>query len=261
MENCKEALKNKDLEKAIKLAKQSIETNPDNFEGYLYLGIAYYDMGFSKKALEYLKKAEELTSSENDLAVIYRFMGEALIDMKKLDEALTYLNKALSLTKQPNKNMAQVLGKMGDIYYMKKDLLKSAEYYTKAFEIGKEKNLNRESMARITNNLSVILSSLGRYEDAIELFKILLSYGSANNDLFIICLSEINLGSAYFMMGNNDIAKKYFMSGLNHAKEMGNKKLEAITYMYLSDILNDKSYLDKAEKIFKEVNGTNNQLN
>jgi tetratricopeptide (TPR) repeat protein len=74
-------------------------------------------------------------------------------------------------------------------------------------------------------------------------------------------LSEINLGSTYFMMGNKDMAKEYFMSGLNHAKEMGNKKLEAITYMYLSNIFNDKSYLDKAEKIFKEVNGANNQLN
>jgi tetratricopeptide (TPR) repeat protein len=253
MENCREALKNRNLEKAIELAKQSIEANPNNSEAYLCLGIAYYDMGFSKKALEYLKKAEELTNNENELAIIYRFMGEALIDIKKLDEALTYLNKALSLTKHPNKNMAQVLGKIGDIYYIKRDLLKSAEYYGKALDVGKKQNLNAEFMARMTNNLSVILFNLGRYEDALKLFESLLSYGFANNDLFTICLSEINLGSTYFMMGNKDMAKEYFTSGIDHAKKIGNKKLEAIAYVYLSDILNDKSYLDKAEELFKET--------
>ncbi|MBX0313210.1 MAG: hypothetical protein JHC31_15855, partial [Sulfurihydrogenibium sp.] len=61
-----EALKNRDLEKAIELAKQSVETYPDNFESYLCLAVAYYSMRNAKKVLENLKKAEKLFKEANN---------------------------------------------------------------------------------------------------------------------------------------------------------------------------------------------------
>jgi tetratricopeptide (TPR) repeat protein len=267
----RENIKNGDFEKAMEFAKQAIEMCPDNFEGYLYLGIAYHGIGDLEKALENLKKAEELINNENKLGIIYRHnklaaiykhIGEVLIDMGKTNDALTYLNKSIDSTKQIDTDTVYTLSKIANIYYKKRDLKKSAEYYKEAFEIGKE-YASKEFIINTINNLSVILFELGYYEpgyyeDAIEIFEDLLSYGSINNDPFIICLSEINLGSAYLMVGNKTAAKRYFTLGLHHAKESGNKKFESIAYMYLGDILNNEKYLEKAKELFKEYINSRN---
>jgi hypothetical protein len=59
-------------------------------------------------------------------------------------------------------------------------------------------------------------------------------------------------------MKDKNTAKEYFTSALNHAKEIGDKKLQALAYTYLGYILNNDSYLDKAEKLLREVNNANN---
>lgn len=261
IEKCKKAIENGDLIKAMEFAKQSVKAYPDNFESYLCLAVIYYDMGNFKKALENFKKAEELTDDKEKLADIYQYTGETFIDMNKIDDALTHFNKALTLAKHTNSNVAYILSKIADAYFRKGDIKKSVEYYDKAFKAGKEEDASIEFIAGVINNQSVALTKLGYYEKAIKLLEDLLTLGSANNNLTIVCLSEINLGSAYFMMGNKDMAKKYLILGLNHAKELGDKGLEAVAYMYLGDILNNKSYLDKAEKLFREINGDYDQLN
>jgi tetratricopeptide (TPR) repeat protein len=262
----REDIENRNFERAMEFAKQAVEMCPNNFEGYLYLGIIYHNMGDLEKALKNLKKAEELINNEsklgviyrhNKLAIIYRHIGEMLINMNKINDALVYLNKSIDLTKQIDKDTAYTLSKIANIYYRKGDLKKSAEYYKEAFEIGKE-YASKEFIINTINNLSVILFELGHYEpgyyeDAIEIFEDLLSYGSINNDPFIICLSEINLGSTYLMIGNKIAAKRYFALGLHHAKESGNKKFEAVAYMHLGDITNNEKYLEKAEELFKEI--------
>lgn len=253
IEECKKAIEKEYFQKALKLGKQTIKMYPNNPESYLCLGIAHYGLGNTKKAMEYLKKAEELTNDNEKLAIIYRYMGETLFKIRKLNEALIYLNKAIKLTKHPNENMAHVLNKIANIYHREKNLEKASEYYKEAFKIGKKENMNEEFMMRTAYDLRYVLFRLGRNKDIIEIFEDLLSYGSNNNNLYIVCLSEINLGSTYLEMGNKDTAIKYFTIGLKHAQEIKNKDLEAIAYKYLGETLNNKKYLDKAEEILKST--------
>jgi tetratricopeptide (TPR) repeat protein len=261
IEKCLEAIKNRDLMEAMKFAKQAVKTYPDNFKSYLCLASVYYDIGNLEKALENFKKAEELTNDEEQLMHIYQYMGEIFADMNKLDDALIYFNKALTSAKNTNNSISYILTRIADTYFRKEDLKKSVEYYDKAFKSGKEEDASIEFIAGVINNQSVALTKLGYYKEAIKLLEHLLTLGSANNNPVIVCLSEINLGSAYFMMGNNNMAKKYLISGLNHAKELGDKGLEAIAYLYLGDILNNEDYLNQAEKLFKEINDPYNQPN
>jgi tetratricopeptide (TPR) repeat protein len=261
IEKCRKAIENGDLIKALELAKQSVETYPDNFESYLCLAAVYYDMKNFKKALENLKKAEKLTSDKENLINIYYYIAEIYVDTNELDNALTYFHKTLDLIKHTNKDTAYILSRIADTYFRKGNLKKSIEYYSKALKAGEEENASIEFIAGVINNQSVILTKLGYYNKAIKLLENLLAIGSSSNNLTIVCLSEINLGSAYFMAGNKNMAKKYLTSGLNHAKELEDKGLQAIAYMYLGKILKNKDYLNKAEEIFKEINNAYSQLN
>jgi tetratricopeptide (TPR) repeat protein len=253
IKRCERSLENGDLEKAIKLAKQSVEAYPDSFDAWYCLGKVYHNTGDNEKAIETLKKAEELASNENKKLSIYQYIGSLLINIGKLDDALIYFNKALTLAILSNKGTTYALSKIAYIYFRKGDLEKSAEYYNKAMESGMKENASENLMLEIGNNFCVVLVELGQYKEAIALLKDLLAIGTISGDLRFICQTEINLGGAYFRMGNKDVAKRYFTMGLNHAKKLGNKELEATACMHLGHILNKRSYLNRAEELFKEL--------
>lgn len=142
--------------------------------------------------------------------------------MGRLDEAIIYLNKSLDSTKYVSENTAYMLSKIASIYYEKGDIEKAIEYYNEAFEIGKE-NASEEFIIKTANNLSNILFKLCYYEDIIDLFKSLLSYGFANNNISIVCLSEMSIGSVYLMTGNKIAAKEYFTLAMHRAKGIKTK--------------------------------------
>jgi tetratricopeptide (TPR) repeat protein len=253
IEKCLEELGNGNLEEAIKLGKQAVEMYPDNFKAHLYLGMAYRDAGDTEKSLEYLKKAEELANNKEELTVAHYHTGEVLTEMGKLDDALSHLNKALELTEYPNEDKTYILDRIANIYFKKGELEKSFEYYNKALEeeTRKKEDMNKKLITEIINNQGVILAKLGRYKEAIKLFEGLITLGITDNDPHLVCLTEINLGSAYSAIGDKNMAEKYLKSALDHAKELENKELEDIAYKYLNDILNNKNHLNKikVEKI------------
>ena len=253
IEKCREAVEKGDLIRAMELGKQAVEMYPDNFDAYFCLGTAYRGMKNIEKALENFKKAEELTDDKEKLITVYQYIGEALINMDRLDDALSYFNKALTLAKYIDSNVAYILSKIAYIYFKKGDLEKSAEYYNDAIESGEKENISEQLMLEIANNFSVVLAELGYYKEAVMLLKDLLDFGIVSGNLHLVCLTEINLGAVYSKTGNKNAAKRYLTSGLNHAKKLGNRRLEATAYMYLGNILSKKSYLDKAEELFREM--------
>lgn len=250
---CKNTLRNGNLEKAAELAKRAVEKYPNSFDAWYCLGKVYHNRGDDEKALEILKKAEELANNENEKLSVYQYIGSLLINTGKLDDALAYFNEALNLATLSNKKTTYALSKIAYIYFKKKDLEKSAEYYDKAIEAGIREDASENLMLEIGNNFCVVAIELGLYKEAVALLKDLLAIGTISGNLRFICQIEINLGGAYFRMGNKDAARRYFTMGLNHAKKLGNKQLEAIAYLHLGHILNKKSYLNKAKELFKEI--------
>jgi tetratricopeptide (TPR) repeat protein len=96
IKKCREAIENGDLIRAVELGKQAIEMDPNSFDAYFCLGVAYYGMGDIEKALENFKKAKELAISKEELATVYQHTGEALIDIDRLDDALIYFNRSFN---------------------------------------------------------------------------------------------------------------------------------------------------------------------
>ncbi|MBX0313091.1 MAG: tetratricopeptide repeat protein [Sulfurihydrogenibium sp.] len=250
---CRRALKNGDLEKAMELAKQLVEVYPNNFSSWHCLGEVYYSVGDTEKAFESFNKAKELASSKEELVNVYLYMGEILIDTDRLDDALMYFNRALTLAEYVNKGVAYILSRIADVYFRKGEFEESLKYYDEAFKAGEAENADEEFMVGVINNLSVVLTKLGYYKDAIELLKDLLTLGTVSDNLFLTCISEINLGTVYLATGNKNAAKRYLKSALNHAKKLGDRGLEAVAYMRLGKALNKKSYLEKAEELFREL--------
>lgn len=79
----------------IVLAEEQRSVNPDNPYTHHYLGMAYYRTKDFKKAVGYLKKADEL--SPNDPHRCY-YLGMAYYHTKDFGNAIEYLTKAQELS-------------------------------------------------------------------------------------------------------------------------------------------------------------------
>ncbi len=63
--------------------------------GYLYAGIAYYDMGKYQEAIDHLEKFK---SSENMVAPsVVRLIGDCYVQLDQLDKAVSYFEKAADM--------------------------------------------------------------------------------------------------------------------------------------------------------------------
>ena len=82
------------FEEATEILNEYIKTNPDDYRGYQYMGLALAADGKHKKALEQFKKAEKINPGSVklmcDIAVNYK-------DMKQYGNATKYVSKAKSI--------------------------------------------------------------------------------------------------------------------------------------------------------------------
>ncbi|MBI4548678.1 MAG: tetratricopeptide repeat protein [Ignavibacteriae bacterium] len=82
------------LERALRMAKEAVEQQPEN-QSYLdTFGWVYYRLGRYEEAETYIRKAVELGSKS---AVIHEHLGDVYFKMSKKDKALQYWQKALEL--------------------------------------------------------------------------------------------------------------------------------------------------------------------
>jgi tetratricopeptide (TPR) repeat protein len=68
-------------QEAIESCKSLLENNPNNFNAYHCLGLAYYGIGELNLAYEVTKKAESLASNNIELMHIYSLIGSILHQM------------------------------------------------------------------------------------------------------------------------------------------------------------------------------------
>lgn len=125
-----------DLNKAIELYKQSIDTYP-TAEAYTYMGWAYSMMGELDKAIELCLKAIEIDS---DFGNPYNDIGSYLIALGRLEEAIPWLKRAITARRYeprhyPHINLARVYlmqGKFKDALLEVENALRIAPDYRPA---------------------------------------------------------------------------------------------------------------------------------
>lgn len=87
-----EALDEEDFERAIDLAREAIEVETEDFEGYFVAGVAFHELGEYRRALDYLREAT-VRVPEDPLVRTYEartrfFLGEEEVAEKMLRSAI-----------------------------------------------------------------------------------------------------------------------------------------------------------------------------
>lgn len=115
-------------EERIKLLTEAIAMYPRFYHAYLYLGIAYLDIGQYTEALKNFNKAERLSPQFAD--TIEYFKAHILYNQGKLDEAkVLYENQ---VNKGKGANLVAALNMLGVIYQRERSYERSIEYYKRA---------------------------------------------------------------------------------------------------------------------------------
>jgi tetratricopeptide (TPR) repeat protein len=241
------------------------------------IGNIYWKKSDYVSALNKIYEALKIAEKENDLLGIadsYNYIGLVYWNMDKLDEALNkyrkseeYFNlvsKQESLKIEAIDGLAGVYNNIGIIYWLKGELEIALPYFEKAVE----QNLvsgNKNWLSNNYNNIAGIYSEMNRYDLSIPMHIKTLELRTQLDDKEGIATSLINLGTEYFQIKKDKIAKQYFLDALNISKEISG--IEDLKYVYeglykVDSALNNfsssleyyKLFIQYRDSIFKDEN-------
>ena len=246
------------LEKAISDYSKAVELKPDYVEAYYHRGVAriefihFYDKPFSQaenemfnEGLNDFNKALEL---DGTFYLSYSGMGNAYDRYGEFDEAVKWYNKALDnenkiLQKRGKEALAGIYYSRGRAYQRVEDPQAIQDY---------EKSLEYDPNFDITlGHLASIYSSIGKYEDALELYDRSVDIKESQP---VLGLWDFHTwdgrGVCYYKLGEYDKA----IQDLNKAIEVGRRPILP-AYLYLGKTFLAMEDDTKAGEYFEEVTG------
>ena len=135
------------IDKAEKILLKYINTNPDQADGYNFLGYLFAERGIRLEEAERLiEKALKLNPESGD---IVDSMGWVYYQTGRYQEALEMLEKALLI----KGDEAVILEHLGDTYQKLEEKEKAIGAYKKALEIADEKELIEEKLQKLQNKV------------------------------------------------------------------------------------------------------------
>jgi tetratricopeptide (TPR) repeat protein len=157
---------------------------------------------------------KELGQNYKNWGYIYRVKGQ-------WDQALAYYHKALERGGS-QKNLARTLNDIGFVHFLQGDAEKAATYVGKALQIRHQLGIAYESGLG-HNTLGMIMESMGRIEEAAELFRKAHLYFEASGSARGLALAQINLGRLFRRTNDFDKALKYLMAAKEVLETKGDK--------------------------------------
>jgi serine phosphatase RsbU (regulator of sigma subunit) len=220
--------------KIVIKGKRGVAANYNNISN-VYASRANYP-----EAIESLLKAAKIYEEMNDtqsLAACFINIGGIQIHLKNIDIAENYLTKALGyLTELSEKNptdpyiktsLIDVNVNLGIVYFEKKEIIKSKEFYSAAFELAESINY-KPKMAACLNNLGNIEFERGKYAEALDLYNKSLTIRKELGDVRGIALTKTNLSKIFLIFSqSHKIAPDDKFKNLNLALSYGLEALAA----------------------------------
>ena len=156
-----------------------------------------------QQALYYFRQVISLVKlnkilSDSLLFKPYLYAGSVQYGLNNLDSAVYYYKKAEGIyAAYPGLSESErLLNKFGALYFETGDYNKSISYFEKALsQLQGKSTANIYFITNYKNNIATALMKLGRYEQALEIFKELLAYGNPADELLY------NTGNTYFENG------------------------------------------------------------
>ncbi len=187
-----------------------------------------------------------LGRTNNHLGRLYTFKGE-------YEKAMEYLKVAAGLFESVDDilGIAKAYSSMGNLYFRTANYEDALRYYNLSLDQGFS-NAGISSSAETISHLGLTQMNLGNYADGIKIIEEQIPLHEANQDTMGLASLYTNLGIVYFESGSYDKAKENHYAGLELAKELGNKRLQAIGLGSLGSVYEREGEFKKALELFTQ---------
>jgi len=227
---------------------------------YLKSGILEMSGNAQEQALDFFRQAisvVDLHSLLND-SLLFKpclYAGSIHYSLNNLDSAVYYYKKAEAInSRHPGLNESERLfNKFGALYFETGDYNKSISYFGKALSlVEKKKPVNIYFIINYQNNIATALMKLGRYDQALTIFRSLLQYRKPGDELLY------NIGNTYFETENYGEALKY----MRQIRNLEFEKFNGLTKLFirLKQYDSARFYLARAKKYFQDKKNTASEI-
>ncbi len=178
-------IKNKEPEKALKLAYKALAFVKDDYLIHYLIGTAYLALKKSKNSIPYFETAIELNSTH---AQLYNNLGTAYLTIGNYNEAFeNYIKASILEPKNP-----LTLYNIASILQIQNKLQEACEYFQRAYEI--------ENSEHYLISLALCEFKSNQYEAAIKHYKLLISKHPEKHNF------QYNLACCYEAIGEYTFA-------------------------------------------------------
>ena len=228
------------------------------------LGLAYDNLGESRKAIEFYKQRLVIAREIDDRlgeSIVLDNLGNAYFALGETDTAIEFYEKALVMAHKigDQRGEGNTLGNLGSTYMSLDEPHKAIEYHERALVISRQLG-DRRAEGQDLNNLGLACADLGKLTKAIKLFEQSLAIKGEIGDRRGEGNALGNLGNAHADLGEIRKAIEYYERALVIAYEISDRRGEGHGLFNMSlalDKLGERSeaiaHAEAALKIYEEI--------
>jgi tetratricopeptide (TPR) repeat protein len=158
-----------------------------------------------------------------DPATRYRFMARYALQLgyeRRFDEAIIEMNKTIDLARANgnDEDVMMIMNNLGSLHYYRGDIDEVMRISDMVIAYCRQVN-DRHYLSDALGNRGVLLWSLGRYAEAVDILLEALHYDEESGKINSEVGELITLGYCYVGLGDDDLAMVYLRSALRKAVE------------------------------------------
>ena len=237
-----------------KLSQQPHEDVTVNI--YLNQGSVCEIVGQWEDAQLAYEEAQRIAKSSRDVILLGR-TNNALGHLHTLkgdyELAMEYLKTAAGLFESVDDmfGIAKAYSNMGNLFFRTNHYDRALTYYKRSLESGLSQAGTATSASTISH-LGLTYMNLGDYAEAIRVIKEQIPRHENSRDSMGLATLHTNLGIVYFESGDYPLSLEHHHSGMRLARELGNRRLQAIGLGSLGSINERQGKYQAALDLFRQ---------
>ncbi len=210
-----------------------------------------YDTASFFKIITQLKRISTSLKSPQKQADILHVLGTYYYFRTDENKAKLYYDSALNILKNnPDQKLKNLIELKRSYIWLNKGEFNKAKRFYKEKELS-EKN---DTMAQILINMALgqIYQAEQRHDSSLNKMYKALNLSVAKKDLYYEATTRNNIAGEYQILGKTEDAKKEYLTSINIAKKIKNKKLVSNINSNIASIYLSENKIQDALEIYKE---------
>ncbi|MDP5231375.1 MAG: tetratricopeptide repeat protein [Cellulophaga sp.] len=262
--------------KAIALHKEAlvVARAANNLELKVYslnmLSVDYSRIDAIKTALDYAQEALSLAETvknpsyglRRSINVSLNGIGNIYQSLKQYTVAIDTYKKSLELEKELNNPLGLAINNqnIGECYEALNDIDLALNYYRKSLAFNEEIDSDRGRVI-CNNSIAKIYIKQNRLNEALRVLGPTLKKAIAIGDKFITTSVYINMGWAYSILGNYDLAEVNLVEGITLAEQHDLQLSQSEGYKFLSELYDKQNKYEASLVAYKKSKALEESIN